>query len=122
MAEDWVLSDEKLKKIISEPDIRDLEIQGVQDIEGSWTIGVINVMKDLPKILYRHFFDIEPESKFYKLPFDYPDLGLKGFAVILHHRDQQPYEEYFAGWAPPEREADMDEWLSTMNDHIAGHL
>jgi len=53
---------------------------------------------------------------FLKRPFDFPDLGKRGWAMIFQNF-QPPGEdcEILLGWVPPEREREVDDWIAFMN-------
>ena len=66
---------------------------------------------------FAHFSDgfgsaLRAESHFYKRAFDFPDLGVKGYALVfqVYRPMGQPGQvaEYLAGWVPLDRETDVD--------------
>jgi hypothetical protein len=64
----------------------------------------------------------------YKRWFDFPDLGKKGWAIILRVWDADSNPTYpgvyekFPGWVPPEREEEADQWITFLNAEIRARI
>lgn len=80
---------------------------------------------------FAHFSDgfgsaLRAESHFYKRAFDFPDLGVKGYALVfrVYRPMGQPGQvaEYLAGWVPLDRETDVDGWVAFLNAEIRDRL
>lgn len=80
---------------------------------------------------FAHFSDgfgsaLRAESHFYKRAFDFPDLALKGYALVfqVYPPKGKPGQvaEYLAGWVPVDRETDVDGWVAFLNAEIRDRL
>lgn len=69
---------------------------------------------------------LRPESRLYKRWFEFPDIGMRGWAIIFRIFDptgepEQMYET-FPGWVPPDREKDADRWIEFLNAQIRDRI
>lgn len=69
---------------------------------------------------------LERGAHFYRRWFELPDLGMRGWAIILRVRPPDPWTsatcEHLAGWVEAERQQRADEWIRVLNDEIAARL
>lgn len=92
-----------------------------------WRIGgSVGISKNYAGCKAGWHTDLLAESRFFKQWFDFPDINACGWAIIFRHLEPKPgpgpHSEYFAGWVPPEREADADRWIAFLNSEIQARL
>lgn len=105
-------------------------IDGLRCGSAYWVLGLIGVVgKDSPRYTNGFHMELWPESRLYKRWFDFPDLGKKGWAIILRVWDADSNPRYpggiydqFPGWVPPEREKEADHWIAFLNQEIRARL
>lgn len=104
-------------------------IDGFDEDEQKWWLNSFSIFKREPSYGAGYTFTLWPESRMYKRWFDFPDVGKKGWAIILRvwdvgSNDRHPgllYEK-FPGWVPPEREKEADHWIAFLNQEIRARL
>lgn len=118
--------DKKLRASLSI--VRATPIGGFDEDADKWWLDAFGIAKHEPRYDIGYSFALWPESRMYKRWFDFPDLGKKGWAIILRvwdagSNDRNPgvYEK-FPGWAPPEREKEADHWIAFLNQEIRARL
>ncbi|MBP6842766.1 MAG: hypothetical protein KA201_03455 [Kofleriaceae bacterium] len=118
--------DKKLRASISI--VRAAPIGGFSEDAQKWILDGFGVFKSEPSYDIGYSFALWPESRMYKRWFDFPDLGKKGWAIILrvwdagsNERNPGVYEK-FPGWVPPEREQEADLWIAFFNQEIRARL
>jgi hypothetical protein len=87
--------------------------------DGWWRFRTFSVATFRPVYSNGWTFSLKPESRFYKRWFDFPELGLRGWAIIF---DPGWTDELFPGWVPPEREHDADRWIEFLNALVRDHF
>lgn len=86
----------------------------------AWKLGRVGLVKGYPEYEVCDLpTDLMPGASFRKVPFDYPEEKLRGFAVALAYAQEgdRTYEE-IAGWVPSEQEAELDQWITFLNAEI----
>lgn len=93
-----------------------------------WDFGRLVLVKGYPQFEESDLpVDLMPEAAFRKVRFDFPEDNLRGFAAVLSYtretdpaytREGDRIYEAFAGWVPPEREQELDEWIAFLNRDI----
>ena len=90
--------------------------------DDAWMLGTLGIDKHQPVYSDGWGHGLHPESRFYKRWFEFPDIGARGWAIILRIWDPvgEPTGRYetFPGWVPPERAAEADAWIAFLNDQI----
>lgn len=124
--DDELVTDERLRLglwMLSTP------IDGISDDEESWSLDhLFQISKRKPEFRTGYVSDLAPESRLYKRWFDFPDLGIKGWAIIFRRWDPGSNPRYpsgaesFRGWVPPEREKEADHWIAFLNLEIRARL
>lgn len=90
-----------------------------------WEFGRLGIVKGFPQFEESDLpVALMPGASFRKIPFDFPEDNLRGFAAVLTYKpgaaDYVP--EALAGWVPPEREQELDEWIAFLNRDIEAGL
>jgi hypothetical protein len=83
-----------------------------------WRLGVVHVSKKHPHYAAGYSHPLDPTSSFRAQPFDLD--GRRGVALVFATAGDPG--EYFAGWVPPEREAEAKAWVATLNAEIQQRL
>ncbi len=103
-------------------------IDGFRETSDEWCLDTFGIGKRRPYFRSGWSFDLFPESRFYRRWFDFPDLGAKGWAIILRVWDagsppnHADVYEKFPGWVPPERVQEADQWITFLNAEIRARL
>ena len=93
-------------------------LEGIKDTDHEWFLGLLSISKHYPLFRSGYGHPLRPESAFRKQWFDID--GRRGWAVTFHTSGDP--SDYFAGWVPPERELDADEWIFFLNAEIRQRL
>jgi hypothetical protein len=103
-------------------------LEGIEEVElGSgpaWELGRVGITKGWPQYETHDLpGDLMAGAAFRKVSFAFPDENLRGVAAFLTYgRDGDEEPEVIAGFVPVEREAQLDGWITFLNDQIrAGH-
>jgi hypothetical protein len=98
------------------------------DEDSHWRLDAFGISKHEARYDIGYSFALWPESRMYKRWFDFPDLGKKGWAIVLrvwdtgsNERNPDVYEK-FPGWVPPAREQEADQWIAFLNQEIRARL
>ena len=104
--------------------IENTPLAGIEETEHEWWLNAWSLNKKYASFRSGHSHPLRPEAHFYKQFFDVD--GRQGFAAIFRAVDPPPSPtysgQYFVGWVPPEREAELDGWVSFLNAEIAKRL
>jgi hypothetical protein len=114
-----------MKGLLNDDTLKDLilvrrPIDALTETDQFWLAGTLRLMKRRPHFHYGFGGTLTNDSLFRKQRFHYPEASAEGFALILLgfiHPSGEP-EEFFAGWVPPEAEAEMDRWIAFLNRQI----
>jgi len=115
-----------VQRSVADDDIRvmvklERPLDAVKDAANDWILGPMHVGKREASggLGWRQRF--HNTTRLRKQWFDFPDTGRRGWAVVYRwdddHRGEGPVE-YLVGWVPPDRERDVDTWISFLNDEI----
>jgi len=100
-------------------------LTGVEESDQEWWLGRLSISKNYPGFRSGHGHPLEIDSRFRKEWFEF-EHGNRGWAAIFQAFDPSSPSpeppEYFAGWVPPDREQELDEWIQFLNDEIASRL
>lgn len=118
------VTDDRLRVLLG---IHRAPVERVEDTGDSWALGPsVRIHKRFATFSTGFGYDLLPWSRFYRRPFDFPDLGKRGSVIVFQFFPPGllpwPTAEYFAGWVPPEREADADRWVAFLNDEIRARV
>lgn len=120
------LTDARLRFILSE--LFSSPIDGLRSGSSYWMLGLVGIGKNAPRFTNGFHPRLWPESRLYRRWFDFPDLGKKGWAIILRVWDEGSspkspgvYDQ-FPGWVPPERVKEADQWIAFLNQEIRDRL
>lgn len=108
--------------------VRDTPLKGFSEDPYAWHLDSFGIYKQKCAYNIGWAFALWPESRIYKRWFDFPDLGMKGWAIILRvwDADSNPKSpgvyEKFPGWVPPEREGEADQWITFLNAEIRDRI
>ena len=104
--------------------LRPASLAELSETEHEWWLGSLSLDKRHPTFRLDYSQPLHPESRFYKQLFDLD--GRRGIAAIFRAVEPPPSPKYradiFVGWVPPEREAELNEWLAFLNGEIAKRL
>jgi len=107
--------------------ILDQPLERIEEAETVWRLGHCQVSKLTDSGGSGWTPRFGEEACFRREWFDFPDLGRRGWAIILlvtmsrEGEDRVPVEQ-IAGWVPPEREAQADQWIAFLNLQIVKRL
>jgi len=96
-------------------------LAGIQEQGSQLVLGRVAIEKGAPvwelEGQWSHF--IEDDACFRTQRFHYPDAALRGTAVIFYERTWRTQRrEHLAGWVPPARETDAEEWVALLNREV----
>ena len=89
-------------------------LDGIAQNERYWRIGLIEISKFDASFRVGFGAGLGPEARFYTRSFDVD--GRKGVAVLF--APSETASEFLAGWVPPDREAEANEWVAFLNGEI----
>src|SRR5689334_3717585 len=97
-------------------------LNDLEETSDAWHLFTFSILKHQPSFNNGWTWALRPESRFYKRWFDFPEMGMRGWAIIFRIFDpvgepDQVYE-HFPGWVPQERESDADRWIDFLNAEI----
>lgn len=98
----------------------------IGETDTEWKLGTFSLDKYQPIFRIGYGGGLTSESRFRKQWFDISEKNVSGWAAIFRSfdigRKGDGPEEFFVGWVPPEREADIDVWISFLNEEVAKRL
>ncbi len=100
--------------VLEAPKERELELGP------GWDFGRLGLVKGYPQFEESDLpVDLMSDAAFRKIPFDFSEEGLCGFAAALAYaRAGEREHEALAGWVSREREQELDEWIRFLNEEI----
>ncbi len=98
--------------------VRPKPLVGIKDTVGEWQLGTLGIAKTDPSFRSGWSFSLTPTAHFAKQWSDIDDR--RGWAVTF--RSGGVNGDFVAGWVPPEREAEADQWIAFLNAEIAARL
>ena len=123
------MTDDKLKRLLQLS--RTHPLKELKERGGELALNTFSISQHRPLYSNGWSFSLWPESCFYKRWFDFPDIGMMGWAVMFHivspigeeiRTKWRGETEHFPGWVPPERGPEADKWIAILNAEIAKRL
>lgn len=96
----------------------DEPIAALSSDENWWRLGIVDVSKKYPTYRVGFGTTMTSQTHFFLQPFRFDSL--EGVAVVLATGGKMPFQ--FAGWVPPNREAEARGWVATLNRSIESVL
>lgn len=87
----------------------------ITEDEQEWQIGPLSLSKHHAHFRAGFGHALPKGAEFSKQQFNVG--GHSGWAIVFRSMGTPPL--YFAGWVPPERETEADQWIGFLNDEIA---
>jgi hypothetical protein len=91
---------------------RNTPLTELEEDDGWWRFRTFAIATFRPAYNNGWTFSLRPESRLYKRWFDFPDMGLRGWAIIF---DPGYNDVLFPGWVPPEGEQEAERWIEFLN-------
>lgn len=118
---DGAFLDDQIDALPLLPHFSVLELEdGLEELDFEWRLGMFSVYKDKPIVRMRYAFDLSDTACLRKVrsASSEPPLAAVILHLFDHASDPALSPEYLVGWVPLEREAELDQWLAFLNQHL----
>jgi hypothetical protein len=96
-----------------------MRLRGPEDTPACVRLGALEIDRVGRTYRFGYHFDISETSRLLKRPFDFPQIGRAGLAVIFRQFDRLTEEddppEFLVGWVELGEEDALDGWLARLN-------
>jgi hypothetical protein len=96
-----------------------VRLRGPEDTPACVRLGPLEIDRSGRTYRFGYHYDISATSRLLKRPFDVPELGRAGFAVVFRQFDRFTEEddppEFLIGWVERGEEDALDGWLARLN-------